>query len=93
MKGNRFFNCEVITLYLDFIGFICISLYIWFGLKPIVYTETHIGIIGDYTPIIGVINNLIEASGFLYCMRFGFILIMFSFAIKIYRIIRNHGDI
>lgn len=86
MKSNRFINWESITLYLDFIGFLCITLYIWFGLKPIVYTETYHGIIGDYTPIIGAINNLIEASGFLYVMRFGFILIIISFIIKIYRI-------
>jgi hypothetical protein len=90
VKGNRFFNWESIALYLDFAGFICISLYIWFGFKPIDYTETYHGIIGDYTPIIKAINNLIEASGFLYWMRFGFILIMFSFVIKICRIIRNH---
>jgi len=92
LKRNRLFNWESITLYLDFVGFICISLYIWFGLKPIQYTETYHGIIGDFTPIIKAINNLLEASGFLYWMRFGFILITFSFVIKIYRrILNNRG--
>ena len=93
VKGNKFFNWKSITLYLDFLGFICISLYIWFGLKTIPYTETYQGIMGDYIPIIKSINNLLEASGFLSVMRFGFVLIIISFAIKFYRYFRNQGRI
>ena len=85
-------NWDSTTLILDFIGFICISLYIWFGLKPITYTETYQGIMGDYTLIIKAINNLIDASGFLNLMRFGFIIITFSFFVKFYKIFCDNKD-
>ena len=75
---------NLISLILDFTGFVFISLYLFSIPKPLKFVfDSPYGIITDLQPIADAINKITRDFDLIYKMRFGFFILICSQIIKL----------
>jgi len=75
---------EPITLVLDLIGLVLISLPLFSIPKPIEFTFSQdYGVIGDLKPVADAINSISRNIALIKRMRYGFYILLCSFVLKL----------